>query len=172
MNKRLVTLGASIIVCLALGVWIYEAAFVPIDDPGYFCGVPDPGPVTSITDSIIVQECAAGKTVSLEEGQTIAVDLPAYFGVDTHTQWTDLAVSDGHVLSAVMGPARVLGVPPQGSQRLDEVAIYLAIQTGLARVNAVQQDCGASHSAFPLLLGRPASCSDRGHRWSVTVEVK
>src|SRR5437868_8133869 len=144
MNKRLMVLGAGIIVCLALGVWIYSALFAPIDDPGYFCGVPDPSPVTSITASTIVQDCAAGKIVSLEKGQTVAVDLPAYGGVDTHTQWTDLAVSDGHVLSAVLGPARVRGVGPQGSQRFDEVAVYRALQTGKATISAVQQYCGAS----------------------------
>jgi hypothetical protein len=37
MNTRLVALGAGIIVCLGLGVWIYNAAFAPTDDPAYFC---------------------------------------------------------------------------------------------------------------------------------------
>ena len=160
MNKRLVALGAGITGCLAVGVsiWIYNAAFAPIDDPSYFCGAPDPSPVTSIAASIVLQDCAAGKTFPLAKGRTIAVDLQAGNGVDTWTQWTDLAVSDGQVLKTVSGPTRVRGVPVQ---RLDEVAIYRANQTGQATLSAVEQLCTANGGG---------GCR-RGHLWSVTVRV-
>ena len=90
MRTRLVALGAGIIVYLALGLWIYTAAFAPIDDPGYFCGGPDPSPVTSIAATYILQDCAAGKTFTVAKGQTIAVDLQGGNGVDTSIQWTDV----------------------------------------------------------------------------------
>jgi hypothetical protein len=159
MRKRLLALGAGAVGCLAVAVWvIYNAAFAPIDDPSYFCGAPDPSPVTSIAASTVLQDCAAGKPFTLAKGQTIAVDLQGYVGVDTWTQWTDVTVSDGRVLSTVSAPARVRGVPPQ---RLDEVAIYRANQTGQATLSAVEQLCTANGGG---------SCR-RGHRWSVTVRV-
>jgi hypothetical protein len=158
VNKRVLALGAGIIVCLGLGVWIYDAAFAPIDDPGYFCGAPDPSPVASVTASIVVQDCAAGTTVTLAKGLTVAVDLQGGNGVDTWYQWTDVTVSDAQVLGTVSQPARVRGVPPQ---RLDEVAVYRAARTGEATLSAVEQFCTANGGG---------GCA-RGHRWSVTVRV-
>jgi hypothetical protein len=159
MSKRYLALGAGTVGCLAIFVWIYYAAFAPIDDPSYFCGAPDPSPVTSIAASTILQDCAAGKTFTLAKRQTVAVDLQGGNGVDTWTQWTDVTVSDGQVLSTVSGPARVRGVPPQ---RLDEVAIYQATQTGQATLSAVEQHCSANGGSH----------CQRGHRWSVTVRVR
>ena len=158
MSKRYLALGAGIAGCLAVGVWIYNAAIAPIDDPSYFCGTPDPSPVTSIAASAILQDCAAGKTFTLAKGQTIVVDLQGGNGVDTWTQWTDVVVSDGQVLSPVSAPARVRGIPPQ---RLDEVAIYRATQTGQATLSAVEQWCTANGAG---------GCR-RGHLWSVTIRV-
>ena len=157
MHTRLVALGAGIIVCLGLGVWIYSAAFAPIDDPAYFCGAPDPSPVTSIAATDILQDCAAGKTFTLAKGEAIAVDLQGGNGVDTWTQWSDVSVSDGQVLSTVRAPARVRGFPPQ---RLDEVAVYRATKTGQATLTAVEQWCS----------GNTGTCR-RGHLWRVTVWV-
>ena len=157
-KRRLLALGAGVVVISALALWIYNAAFAPIDDPSHWCQVPDPSPVTSITATTVLQDCAAGKTFTLAKGQTIAVDLQGGNGVDTWTQWTDVVVSDGHVLSTVSAPVRVRGVPPQ---RLDEVAIYRATQTGQATVSAVDQWCTANGGG---------GCR-RGYLWSVTIRV-
>ena len=159
MNKRYMALGAGAVACLAaVAVWVYNAEVAPIADPSYFCGAPDPSPVTSIAASTILQDCAAGKTVTLARGLTVAVDLQGGNGVDTWYQWTDVTVSDGQVLSTVSPPARVRGVPPQ---RLDEVAVYRAAKTGQATLSAVQQFCTANGGG---------GCR-RGHLWSVTVRV-
>jgi hypothetical protein len=137
----------------------YRAFIAPIDDPSYFCQVPDPSPVTSIAPTAILGVCAAGKTFTLVKGQTIAVDLWGGYGVDTSTEWTDLAVSDPHVLSAVSAPARV-GV---ARQRIDEVAAYRAAQSGQATLSAVEQWCTAN-------LTCRCSCR-QGHLWSVSIRV-
>jgi len=159
MSKRYLALGAATVVCLAVAAWvIYNAAFAPIDDPSYFCGAPDPSPVTSIAATSILQDCAAGKTFTIAKGQAIAVDLQGGNGVDTWTQWTDVTVSDTDVLSTVGAPARIRGFPPQ---RLDEVAVYRAIKTGQATLSAVEQWCTANGGG---------SCR-RGYRWSVTIRV-
>jgi putative intracellular protease/amidase len=159
MSKRYLAVGAGAVACLAaVAVWFYNAEIAPIDDPSYFCGAPDPSPVTSIVASTILQDCAADKTVTLAKGLTVAVDLQGGNGVDTWYQWTDVTVSDGQVLSTVSPPARVRGVPPQ---RLDEVAVYRAAQTGQATLSAVEQFCTANGGG---------GCG-RGHLWSVTVRV-
>ncbi len=128
----------------------------PVDDPSYFCVTPDPSPVTSIAASTVLQDCAAGKTFTLPKGQTVAVDLRGGAGVDSATQWTDVTVSDGKVLSTVSRPARVRGVD---KMRLDEVAVYRATQTGQATLSAVEQQCGFG-----------GNCS-RGQLWRVTIRV-
>lgn len=158
MSKRYLALGAGAVGCLAIFVWIYYAAFPPIDDPSYFCSAPDPSPVTSIAASTILQDCAAGKTFTLAKRQTVAVDLPAYSGVDTWTQWTDVTVSNGQVLSTVGAPTRVRGIPPQ---RVDEVATYRATRTGQATLSAVEQQCSANGGGH----------CQQGYLWSVTVRV-
>lgn len=159
MNKRYLALGTGVVASLAAAaVWFYNAEFAPTDDPSYFCGAPDPSPVTSIAASTVLQDCAAGETVTLAKGLTVAVDLQGGNGVDTWYQWTDVTVSDGQVLSTVSPPARVRGVPPQ---RLDEVAVYRAAKAGQATLSAVQQFCTANGGG---------GCG-RGHLWSVTVRV-
>jgi hypothetical protein len=159
MNKRHLALGAGAVGCLAaVSVWFYKAEVAPVDDPSYFCGAPDPSPVTPIAASTLLQDCAAGKTVTLAKGSTVGVDLQGGNGVDTWYQWTDVTVSNAHVLSTVSPPTRVRGVPPQ---RLDEVAVYRAAQTGEATLSAVEQFCTANGGG---------GCR-RGHLWIVTVLV-
>jgi hypothetical protein len=157
MSRRLLGRGAIAIGCLAVGVWIYKAAIAPIDDPSFFCGGPDPSPVT-IAAPLILQECAAGNTITLAIGETVEVDLQGGGAVDFSYEWTDLTVSDGKVLSTVTAPARVRGVSPE---RLDEVAVYQAAHTGSAMLQAVIQFCTANGGG---------GCR-RGHLWSVTIRV-
>jgi hypothetical protein len=158
MNKRVLALGAGVS-CLAAGVWIYNFVFVPTDDPSYFCGTPDPSPLTTISAALVLQECAAAKTFTLEKGQTVALDLSGSAGVDTSDLWKDVAVSDASVLSTVSGPAQI--EMDSTYRRVDEVAIYRAAKSGQATISAVRQRCG----------GNAFRC-DKGHRWRATVRVK
>jgi len=155
MRTRYKALGIAVIACGVIVAYVY--AFAPINDPSYFCGSPDPSPLTSIAASTILQGCAAGKTFAVAKGETIAVDLAGFSGVDTGTLWGDVMVSDSKVLSTVSPRARIEGA----QQRLDEVVIYLAAQTGQVTLSAVEQGCSANFG------GR---CG-RGHLWSVTVRV-
>ena len=129
----------------------------PIDDPSYFCVNPDPSPVPNIGAQHLLQECTAGKTISVANGETVAVDLVAYTGVDTSTQWTDLSVSNGQVLITVSFPAHVYTAR---SSRIDDIAVYRAARSGESTLSAVRHDCGGPHNA----------CG-REHRWRVTVRV-
>ena len=156
MRVRRLGLPAGVASCVAIAVWIYKAAFLSIDDPSYFCGAPDPSPVTSIPASILLEDCAAGKTFTVGQGQTVGVDLRGGNGVDTWYQWTDLTVSDGQVLSTISPPARV-----RARQRQDEVAVYRAERSGHATLSAVGQFCTANGGG---------SC-DQGHLWWVTVRI-
>jgi len=157
MNKRVLALGAGIS-CLAAGVWMYSFFFVPIDDPSYFCGTPDPSPLTTISAALVLQECAAAKTFTLEKDQTIALDLSGSAGVDTSDLWVGVTVSDANVLSTVSGPAQI--EVDSTYRRVDEVAIYRAAKSGEATITAVRQRCG----------GNTGRC-DKGHRWRATVRV-
>jgi len=157
MNKRVLALGAGVS-CLAAGVWIYNLVFVPVDDPSYFCGTPDPSPPTTISAALVLQECAAAKTFTLEKGQTVALDLSGWAGVDTSDRWKDVTVSDTSVLSTVSGPAQI--EVASTFRRVDEVAIYRAAKSGRATISAVKQRCG----------GITSSC-DKGHGWHATVRV-
>jgi hypothetical protein len=127
----------------------------PVDDPQYFCGAPDPSPVADVGSSTVLQECSAGKTVTIRIGKTIAVDLQNKYGVDTGSAWHDFNVSDELVLRAVVAPTS-RGIRP----RSDEIAVYRAVKGGQSTISAVQVDCGGPHN----------HCG-RGHRWRVTVEV-
>jgi hypothetical protein len=130
--------------------------FGPINDPGYFCGTPDPSPVADLGTTIVLQECSAGKTVTIKRGETIAVDLPQDLCVDLCTDWHDLGVSDQSVLGAVTAPTR-----RDSRFRSDEVAAYRALEAGQSTISAVLVQCGDSNGG---------GCR-RGHRWSVTVQV-
>ena len=159
MRMRYKAMGVVILAGLAIVAWTY--AFAPVNDPSYFCGAPDPSPVTSIAASTILQDCAAGKTFTVAKGETIVVDLAGYTGIDTYGLWGDLMVSDNHVLRTVSPPARIRGTPPL-QFRLDEVAVYQAGQTGEATLSAVEQGCTANFGGH---------CG-RGHLWSVTIRVR
>jgi hypothetical protein len=127
----------------------------PVDDPQYFCFTPDPSPVADVSSSTVLQECSAGKTVSIGRGETIAVDLQNSPGVDRTTNWHDFNVSDESVLQTVVAPTRK-GV----HGRSDMIAVYWAVKRGHSKISAVQLVCGAIGGA----------CG-RDHRWTVTVEV-
>lgn len=157
MNKRVLALGVGVS-CLAAGVWIYSFLIVPIDDPAYFCGTPDPSRLTTISADLVLQECAAAKTFTLEKGQTVALDLSASAGVDTSDLWIDVTVSDASVLSTVSAPAQI--EVDSTYRRVDEVAVYRAAKSGQATISAVRQRCG----------GNTGRCA-MGHRWRATVRV-
>jgi hypothetical protein len=123
----------------------------PVDNPQYFCSIPDPSPVTELGSSTILQECSAGKTVSIGRGETIAIELP-YGGTDSITTWHDFHVSDESVLQTVVAPTNT-----SYRGRSEEIALYRAAKTGQSRISAVQTTCFRS-------------CG-RDHRWMVTVEV-
>jgi hypothetical protein len=127
----------------------------PVDDLSYFCNAPDPGPVAHIGSSTVLQECSAGKTVTIKRGETVAVDLPNSYGVDTSDEWHDFSVSDQSVLGMVVAPTR-----RDTHSRSDEIAVYRALKSGQSTISAVLVHCGGH-------LGR---CG-RGHRWKTTVEV-
>lgn len=151
--------GAITLVAVVLGGG-YEALAVfdgPIDDAAFFCGAPDPSPAPGIAASIVLQECAAGKSFTVQRGQMIAIDLQGGHGVDTSRAWVDFNVSDSSVLSNLTPPHTVGG--PFG--RADEVALYQAIRSGESTISGVQMYCTANGGG---------SC-DRGHRWSVTIQV-
>ena len=128
----------------------------PVDDPQYFCGTPDPSPLADLGTTIVLQECSAGKTVTIKRGETIAVDLPQDLCVDLCTDWHDLGVSDQSVLGAVTAPTRRVS-----RFRSDEIAAYRALKAGHSTISAVLVQCGDSNGG---------GCR-RGHRWSVTVQV-
>ena len=138
-------------------VLAYHAGNAPYDDESSFCSTPDPSPPTSVEADRILQECAAGTTVRLSRGQTVAIVLAAHYGVDTQSRWTDLSVSDGNVVTSLGGSPYMLPGPPN-SQLQYEVARFKASQPGETTVTAVYRGCG--------IVG-----CDRGVRWWVTIQV-
>ncbi len=157
MKRRVLALGAAVS-CLAAGALIYDFLFVPVDDPSYFCGTPDPTPLTTVNAALVLQECAVTQTFSLEKGQTVALDLSGSAGVDTSDLWRDVSVSDASVLRTVSAPAQI--EEDSTYRRVDEVATYRAEKSGQATISAVKQRCG----------GNTGRC-DKGHRWRATVRV-
>jgi len=103
-----------------------------------------------------LQACAAGTTVTLSRGQTMAVALAAESNVDRSAQWTDLSVSDRNVVSALDGSPYTQPGPPNSHPHFDyEVAVFRANQPGETTISAIYRGCAAS-------LG-----CDRGIRWWV-----
>jgi hypothetical protein len=140
----------------------------PVDDPQYFCGTPDPSPLADLGTTIVLQECSAGKTVTIKRGERIAVDLRHDQCVDMCSVWHDLGVSDQSVLGAVVAPTRRdshfrsgSGITSVSRDRSDEIAVYRALITGRSSISAVQVVCG----------GIGGACG-RDHRWKVTVQVR
>ena len=126
----------------------------PVDDPQYFCSGPDPSPLPEFSSSTVLQECSAGKTVTIGRGQTIAVDLLNSACVDFTTRWRDFSVSNESVLETALAPTSRGGA----CDRWDEIAIYRAVGRGQSSISAVQTVCGWQ------------GCG-RSHRWTVTVKV-
>lgn len=151
--------GAIALVAMVLGGGYLASAilFGPIDDPGSFCGAPDPNPAPGIAASIILQECAAGKTFTVQRGQTIAIDLQVSHGIDTSSTWVDFSVSNGSVLGTVTPPETVGTL----RRREDEIALYQARRSGEATISGVQMSC----------TGNFGGGCGRGLRWSVTIHV-
>lgn len=150
-------LAGLAIATVGAGVWGDHALNVPLDDPGYFCNSPDPSPPSSIAADTILQDCAAGNTITLSRDGTVAVALVDLWNVDVGTQCIDLAAADPNVLRKV----RLASVPgPANSQLTYLVGVYGANQPGETTLSAVQHWCNQNFG----------SC-DRGRRWSVTIKV-
>ena len=111
-----------------------------------------------MADSVL-QSCAAGKTVTIARGQTVAVVLRAYFNVDQYEQVTDFSVSDRNVLSAVGGSPQSLPGPSNGGFEY-EVALFRADRAGETTISAVDRQCNGNLDAC-----------NRGYLWWVTIEV-
>jgi hypothetical protein len=161
-SKRAVWAGALVglaIATIGTAVWGYHAVNVPFDDPSSFCSSPDPSPPSSVVADSILQDCAAGKTMTLSRGQTVAVVLRAYSNVDQYEEVTDFSVSDPNVVSAEGGSRYSLPGPPNGGFHY-EVALFTANQPGEATISAVDRYCN----------GNLQACN-RGFRWWVTIEV-
>ncbi len=143
----------AIVVSLGLFTHIGEVLnFIvgPDNDPGYFCVAPDPSPVPDIGSSTVLQDCSAGKTVSIKRGETIAIDLFASDG------WHELNVSDQSILGTVVAPTKR---DTPGRFRTDEIALYRGLKPGQATISFVQVQCGG-----------PFGCG-RSNSWRVTVQV-
>ena len=161
MSKRVlvgILLVPAVVVVLGLmtnGDQFLNFILGPVDDPQYFCSASDPKPLADLGSSTVLQECSAGKTVSIGRGEMIAVDLQNSSGVDSTTSWHDLHVSDESVLQTVTAPTSRSVFP-----RSDEIAVYHVIKSGQSSISAVQSVCGGPHGA----------CT-RDHLWKVTVTV-
>jgi hypothetical protein len=160
-KKDLALILLSPVILAAIVLWrdqeqIVGFVFGPINDPSYFCGNPDPSPVADLGTTMVLQECSAGKTVTIKRGETIAVDLRHYYCVDKCSDWHDLGVSDQSVLGTVVAPTT-----RDSRLHSDEIAAYRALKAGRSTISAVIVQCAYSNNE---------RC-DRGHRWSVTVRV-
>jgi hypothetical protein len=121
----------------------------PNDTAQIFCNVSDPSPWPDANEaSLVLQDCAAGKTYTLQRGKTIAVDLSTYgfTGFTIH----DLTVSDSSILQTVTAPRTV-------STFGDYFAVYRGVRSGRVDINAVWSYCGNG-------------CSD-SMRWEAIVQV-
>jgi hypothetical protein len=121
----------------------------PNDTPSLFCGWPDPSPWPDASaTSLVLQDCAAGKTFTVPRGKTIAVDLTTdgFTGFAIH----DLTVSDWSILQTVTAPRTV-------STSGDYFAVYRAVRSGRVDISALWRYCSKS-------------CSD-SVRWEATVQV-
>jgi hypothetical protein len=121
----------------------------PSDNPQLFCSLPDPSPRPEASaTSLVLQDCAAGKTFTIALGRTIAVDLTPYglTGFAIH----DLTVSDSSILQTVTAPRTV-------STSGDYFAVYRGVRSGRVDINAVWSYCFSG-------------CGD-SMRWEATVQV-
>lgn len=121
----------------------------PNDTPQLFCSLPDPSPWPDASaTSLVLQDCAAGKTFTIARGKTIAVDLTTYglTGFAIH----DLTVSDSSILQTVTAPRTV-------STFGDYYAVYRGVRSGRVDINALWSYCFNG-------------CRD-SMRWEATVQV-
>ena len=121
----------------------------PNDTPQLFCSLPDPNPWPDASaTSLVLQDCAAGKTFTIARGKTIAVDLTTYglTGFAIH----DLTVSDSSILQTLTAPRTV-------STLGDYFAVYGGVRSGRVDMNALWSYCFNG-------------CRD-SMRWEATVQV-
>ncbi len=121
----------------------------PNDTPHLFCSLPDPSPWPDASaPSLVLQDCAAGKTFTIARGKTVAVDLTTYglTGFALH----DLTVSDSSILQTVTAPRTV-------SISGDYFAVYRGVRSGRVDINALWSYCFNG-------------CRD-SMRWEATVQV-
>jgi hypothetical protein len=121
----------------------------PNDTPQLFCFWSDPSPWPDASaSSLVLQDCAAGKTYTFPRGKTIAVDLTTYgfSGFAIH----DLTVSDSSILQTVAAPRAV-------STLGDYFAVYRGVRSGRVDINALWSYCfNGCHDSM---------------RWEATVQV-
>jgi hypothetical protein len=150
---------------LTAGDRVVNFVLGPDDDPHFFCTGPDPSPFPTISSSSVLQECSAGKTVTIRHGDIIVVDLPSGMCIDTCSTWDDFAISDRSVLRLVSGPAvqqsRTTDESGAVFVRQDEIAEYRALKAGKSTLSAVLTWCTANFGGH---------CA-RGHRWRADVTV-
>jgi hypothetical protein len=121
----------------------------PNDTPHLFCSLPDPAPLPDASaTSLVLQDCAAGKTFTIPRGKTIAVDLTTdgLTGFAIH----DLTVSDSSLLQTVTAPRTV-------STSGEYFAVYRGVRSGRVDINALWSYCSNG-------------CRD-SMRWEATVQV-
>lgn len=120
------------------------------DDPQIFCSQPDPIPVAQSSGaSLVLQDCAAGKTNTVSRGGTIAVDLTGWSTADTTDEFRNLHVSDPSILQTVIAP-KVTGA--------DYFAVYQGVRSGGVTITAVDRYCSSGKCEDSML-------------WETTVQV-
>lgn len=120
------------------------------DDPQLFCSQPDPQPVAEGSGaSLVLQDCAAGKTNTVARGGTVAVDLMGSSDADTTYEFRNLSVSDSSTLQTVVAP-KVMDA--------DYFAVYRGVRSGRVTITAVYRYCPSGKCADSML-------------WETTVQV-
>lgn len=122
----------------------------PNDTPQLFCNMPDTNPVAEVSGaSLVLQDCAAGKTYAIKRGSTVGVDLTTdgFDGFEIH----DLTVSDPSIVQTV--------VPKTVSISGDYIAVYRGIRRGRVNISALYRYCSNGN------------CED-SLRWEAAVQVE
>ena len=120
------------------------------DDPQIFCSQPDPQPLAEGRGaSLVLQDCAAGKTNTVSRGGTIAVDLAGSSTADTKYEFRNLSVSDPSILQTVVAP-KVIDT--------DLFAAYRGVHGGRVTITAIYRYCFNGKCADSML-------------WETTVQV-
>ena len=131
----------------------------PDDDPQFFCNMPDPSPVAEANaTSLLLQDCAAGKTFTLPRGETIAIDLATGGRFDPGAEFHDLAVTDRSILQTVSAPRTIDVGTRDGTPAFDYFAIYQAVHSGRVTISALYRRCFDGKCYEPV-------------QWEATVQV-